>query len=67
MSVLLATMAITSHNIAYSTADQADVLAWLGSNGSLPPDQQRRLDGMRQGARTHQADLDHQGIDWGTC
>lgn len=58
-------MAIMSHQIAYSTADQADVLAYLGSNGNLTPDQQRRLDGMREAARTHQADLDHQGIDWG--
>ncbi|WP_030608175.1 DUF7691 family protein [Streptomyces sclerotialus] len=54
-----------SHNIAYSTADQADVLAFLGSNGELTADQRRRLDGMRKDAQAHQEDLDHQGVNWG--
>ncbi|MEU8432804.1 hypothetical protein AB0F18_07780 [Streptomyces sp. NPDC029216] len=54
-----------SHNIAYSTADQAHVLAFLGSNGSLTEDQLRRLDGMRGDARAQQDDLDRQGVDWG--
>ncbi|MGD1217330.1 MULTISPECIES: DUF7691 family protein [Streptomyces] len=54
-----------SHNIAYSTADKADVLAYLGSKGNLTADQSRRLDGMRGDARTHQDDLDRQGVDWG--
>ncbi|MFI8099547.1 hypothetical protein [Streptomyces sp. NPDC086023] len=54
-----------SHNISYSTADKADVLAFLGSKGDLTPDQLRRLEGMRRDARAHQADLDRQGVDWG--
>lgn len=54
-----------SHNIAYSTADKADVLAYLGSNGNLSGDQRRRLDGMRKDARALQDDLDRQGVDWG--
>ncbi len=58
-------MAAMSHNIAYSTADKADVLAYLGSKGDLTPDRQRRLGGMRKDARAHQEALDHQGVDWG--
>ncbi|WP_052868822.1 DUF7691 family protein [Streptomyces niger] len=54
-----------SHNIAYSTADQADVLGFLGSKGKLTADQHRRLDGMRMDAQAHQEDLDHQRVDWG--
>ncbi|WP_327332962.1 hypothetical protein [Streptomyces anulatus] len=54
-----------SHNIAYSTADQADILAFLGSNGTLTPDQERLLGNMRKFARLRQAGLDHEGIDWG--
>ncbi|MGW7197924.1 DUF7691 family protein [Streptomyces chryseus] len=54
-----------SHNISYSTADKADVLAYLGSNGDLTADQVRRLDGMRQKARAYQEDLDRQDVDWG--
>ncbi|MFJ2131206.1 hypothetical protein ACIQWV_15050 [Streptomyces sp. NPDC098085] len=54
-----------SHNIAYSTADRADVLTYLGSNGNLTADQLRRLNGMRKDAQAHQDDLDHQGVDWG--
>ncbi|MET7920067.1 DUF6086 family protein [Streptomyces avermitilis] len=65
MSVPADTITIMSHNIAYSTADKADVLAYLGSNGNLTPDQLRRLEGMRKDAQAHQDDLDHQGIDWG--
>jgi hypothetical protein len=63
--VLLATMAIMSHIISYSTADKADVLAFLGSNGALSADQLRRLDRVRKDARDHQDALDDQGIDWG--
>jgi hypothetical protein len=58
-------MALMSHNITYSTADKADVLAFLGSNGDLTADRQRRLDGIRKDARAHQDDLDRQGVDWG--
>ncbi|MGW0366808.1 DUF7691 family protein [Streptomyces sp. NPDC002990] len=54
-----------SHNIAYSTADKADVLAYLGSKGHLTPDQLRRLDGMRKAAKAHQNNLDYQEVDWG--
>ncbi|MDQ0796298.1 hypothetical protein [Streptomyces sp. B1I3] len=54
-----------SHTIEYSTADKADVLAYLGSNGDLTPDQQRRLGNMREAATAHQDDLDRQGVDWG--
>ncbi|MEU2893895.1 DUF7691 family protein [Streptomyces albidoflavus] len=53
-----------SHNIAYSTADQADVLAYLGGAG-LTADQRRRLAGIRAYADARQADLDRQGVDWG--
>ncbi|MEV4949381.1 hypothetical protein [Streptomyces sp. NPDC053755] len=54
-----------SHNIAYSTADKAHVLAFLGSNGDLTADQSRVLDGIRTYARAHQDSLDAQGVDWG--
>ncbi|MFC8918587.1 hypothetical protein ACFT5C_22770 [Streptomyces sp. NPDC057116] len=54
-----------SHNIAYSTADKADVLAYLGARGDLTEDQRRRLDGMRRNAQVHQDRLDRDGIDWG--
>lgn len=65
MSVALGIMAIMSHNIAYSTADKADVLAFLGSKGDLTADQLRRLATMRRCAEADQEDLDHQGVDWG--
>lgn len=65
MSVPLGTIAIMSHNIAYSTADKADVLAYLGGNGNLSADQRRGLDAMRKDAQAHQDDLDHQRVDWG--
>lgn len=58
-------MALRSHNISYSTADQADVLAFPGSNGNLTADQQRCLCNMRKAARARQDDLDHQGVGWG--
>ncbi|MGQ4387850.1 DUF7691 family protein [Streptomyces sp. SAS_270] len=54
-----------SHNISYSTADKADVLAYLGSNGALSDEQLRRLNGMCREARARQDDLDRQGVDWG--
>ncbi|MDQ0828388.1 hypothetical protein QF032_000232 [Streptomyces achromogenes] len=65
MSVPFGTMVIMSHNIAYSTADKADVLAYLGSNGDLSADRRRRLDAMRKAAQATQDDLDRQGVDWG--
>lgn len=58
-------MAFMSHHISYSTADQADVLAFLGSNGNLTADQQRCLETMRKAARARQDDLDHQDVGWG--
>ncbi|WP_261720245.1 hypothetical protein [Streptomyces sp. FZ201] len=54
-----------SHNISYSTADKADVLAYLGSNGNLTTEQQRLVDGMRKDAQIDQEDLDRQGVEWG--
>ncbi|MCG6493523.1 hypothetical protein [Kitasatospora sp. A2-31] len=54
-----------SHNISYSTADKADVLAFLGSGGNLTEDQQRRLGNMRRLAQAYQDSLDHQDVDWG--
>ncbi|TRV81017.1 hypothetical protein FKN01_04555 [Streptomyces sp. 130] len=54
-----------SHNIAYSTADKADVLAFLGAGDDLNADRRRRLDAIRKAARAHQDDLDDQGVDWG--
>ncbi|MEU4729416.1 hypothetical protein [Streptomyces sp. NPDC023588] len=54
-----------SHNIAYSTADKAHVLAFLGSNGNLTADQQRLLGHMRRAAEAQQDDLDRQDVDWG--
>lgn len=59
------TIAIMSHNIWYSTADKADILAYLGSTGEFSADQLRRLAGMRKDARAHQDDLDRQGVNWG--
>lgn len=58
-------MAIMSHNIAYSTADKADVLAFLRGDGNLTADQLRRLESMRRAAQAAQDDLDRQGVDWG--
>ncbi|MFE9093405.1 hypothetical protein [Streptomyces sp. NPDC007264] len=58
-------MAITSHTLAYSAADKAHVLAYLGSKGNLNADQRRRLDGMRKAAQAAQDDLDRQGVDRG--
>ncbi|MBZ9597291.1 hypothetical protein NRK68_18995 [Streptomyces yangpuensis] len=54
-----------SHNISYSTADKADVLAFLGSQGDLTADQLRRLESMRRYARAYQDNLDRQGVEWG--
>ncbi|MFF8264457.1 hypothetical protein [Streptomyces virginiae] len=54
-----------SHNISYSTADKADVLAYLGSKGDLTADQLRRLEIMRGNARAYQDGLDRQGVEWG--
>lgn len=54
-----------SHNIAYSTADKAHVLAYLGGAGNLTADQERRLRGIRADAEADQEELDREGIDWG--
>ncbi|BFO22721.1 hypothetical protein SHKM778_91090 [Streptomyces sp. KM77-8] len=54
-----------SHNIAYSTADKADILAYLGGMGHLTVVQHRRLGGIREAAQTRQDSLDDQGVDWG--
>ncbi|MGA5817710.1 DUF7691 family protein [Kitasatospora sp. NPDC094028] len=54
-----------SRIITYSTADRAEVVAFLGAAGRLTPDQERRLDRARGRARERQAELDRQGIDWG--
>ncbi|KJS54585.1 hypothetical protein VM98_18365 [Streptomyces rubellomurinus subsp. indigoferus] len=54
-----------SRIITYSTADRADVVAFLGAAGRLTPDQRRRLDRAHEKARQRQADLDHQELDWG--
>ncbi|MFJ4774065.1 hypothetical protein ACIP88_34000 [Streptomyces uncialis] len=55
-----------SHTISYSTADKADVLAFLGSSGTgLDADLKRRIPGMLEAALGHQENLDHQGVDWG--
>lgn len=58
-------MPIMSRIISYSTADKADVLAFLGSAGELTADQRRRLGRMRERARQRQHDLDRQDIDLG--
>ncbi|MGC9376300.1 DUF7691 family protein [Streptomyces sp. MH13] len=54
-----------SRIISYSTADKADVLAFLGAADELTDDQRRRLGIMREKARERQRDLDRQGIDLG--
>ncbi|WP_280235903.1 DUF7691 family protein [Nocardia cyriacigeorgica] len=54
-----------SHSINYSTADKADILAFLGSSGALTDDQSRVLDTARKYARVQQDDLDRQRLDWG--
>ncbi|MGV9281020.1 DUF7691 family protein [Streptomyces sp. NPDC003730] len=54
-----------SRIISYSTADKADVLAYLGAADDLTADQRRRLGIMRERARQRQHDLDRQDIDLG--
>ncbi|MEU5849414.1 DUF7691 family protein [Saccharopolyspora shandongensis] len=49
-----------SHNISFSTADKADVLAFLGSRGELSENRQRVLGTIREQAEAHQRDLDRQ-------
>lgn len=58
-------MTAMSHNISYSTADKAGVLAFLGSGGNLTEDQQRVLGSIRRYAQARQDDLDYQDVDWG--
>lgn len=54
-----------SHDISFTTADKAHILAFLGSKGDLTADQQRSLSHIRQAARAEQESLDAQGVDWG--
>ncbi|CAM5581331.1 hypothetical protein STENM223S_04540 [Streptomyces tendae] len=65
LSVPADKMPIMSRIISYSTADKADVLAFLGAAEDLTADQRRRLGIMRERARQRQADLDGQDIDLG--
>ncbi|NNN28914.1 hypothetical protein HLK59_00810 [Streptomyces sp. S3(2020)] len=53
-----------SRNISYNTADQNDIIGFLGA-GELTADQQRILGNVRKYAEAHQADLERQGVDWG--
>lgn len=57
-------MGIMSRNISYNTADQNDIIGFLGA-GELTADQQRILGNVRKYAEAHQADLERQGVDWG--
>ncbi|MEC4016368.1 DUF7691 family protein [Streptomyces sp. H27-D2] len=52
-----------SHIISMNTADQSRILAYL-QGGELTADQQRVLEYMRVDARTGQAELDRQDLDW---
>jgi hypothetical protein len=65
LSVAADRMTIMSRIISYNTADKADVLSFLGAAGNLTADQERVLGMVRERARRSQADLEHQGIDWG--
>jgi hypothetical protein len=58
-------MTIMSRIISYSTADKADVLAFIGAAEDLTPDQVRQLGIMREKARESQRELERQGIDLG--
>ncbi|MCX5329613.1 hypothetical protein [Streptomyces sp. NBC_00140] len=53
-----------SRNISYNTADQNDIINFLGG-GELTKNQQRILGNVRKYAEAHQADLERQGVDWG--
>ncbi|MCX5359029.1 hypothetical protein OG864_09995 [Streptomyces sp. NBC_00124] len=53
-----------SRNISYNTADQNDIINFLGV-GELTKNQQRILGNVRKYAEAHQADLERQGVDWG--
>ncbi|MFI1420248.1 hypothetical protein ACH4VX_20135 [Streptomyces sp. NPDC020731] len=54
-----------SRIISYSTADKADVLAFIGAADTLTPDQVRNLGVMREKARESQRELERQDIDLG--
>ncbi|WP_438289560.1 DUF7691 family protein [Streptomyces sp. HUAS TT7] len=54
-----------SRIISFNTADQADVVAFLGAAANLTSEQQRLLGYMRDDADEHQQDLDCEGINWG--
>jgi hypothetical protein len=57
-------MGIMSRNIGYNTADQQDIIAFLGA-AELTADQQRVLAYIRKDAEAAQLDLERQGVDWG--
>ncbi|MEV0321155.1 hypothetical protein ACIBKX_18275 [Streptomyces sp. NPDC050658] len=50
--------------INFNTADQADVVGFLGA-AELTADQQRTLGYIREAADAEQRDLDRQRVDWG--
>ncbi|WP_406326510.1 hypothetical protein [Streptomyces sp. NBC_00203] len=54
-----------SRIISFSTADRADVVAFLGAAGKLTSGQQRTVGMMRERAQASQRELDGQGIDLG--
>lgn len=58
-------MALMSRIISYSTADKADIVAYLGAAGRLTADQERRFGRMQERAEHSQRSLDDQGLDWG--
>lgn len=58
-------MICMSKVINFNTADQANVVAFLGAADKLTADQQRVLGYIREAAAAEQRDLDRQGVDWG--
>jgi hypothetical protein len=57
-------MMLMSKVINFNTADEADVVAFLGA-GELTAEQQRILGPIRERAHAEQLGLDRQGVDWG--
>jgi hypothetical protein len=57
-------MGIMSRNISYNTADQHDIIGFLGA-GELTANQQRIFGYLRKDAEAQQLDLERQGVDWG--
>ncbi len=58
-------MACMSKVINCSTGDEAQIVGFLGAADKVTAEQQRILGHVREAAHARQADLDHQGIDWG--